>query len=286
MAHRLLLDTSSLFYRAFFALPPTITDAEGLPVNAIRGYLDFTAHLVRTRMPDQLLHCIDDDWRPAPRVASYAGYKGDRLPDPEGLQEQVPLLNDVLDGFGAVRVWAKGWEADDAIGTLCAAAGPDDRVEVVTGDRDLLQLVRDPVVRVLFTVKGVRELADFDEAGVEAKYGVPPSRYVDFAILRGDPSDGLPGVSGVGEKTARDLVRAHPSLDAVVAGAGKLTPKLGERVGAAAEYLAVMLEVVPVRLDLELTYAEGVRDDARLDTLAERHAIEGPVKRLREALDA
>lgn len=286
MSHAVLLDTSSLFYRAFFALPPTITDAEGLPVNAVRGYLDFTAHLVRTRRPDRMLHCIDDDWRPAPRVASYAGYKSDRLPDPEGLAEQVPLLNDVLDAFGAVRVWAKGWEADDAIGVLCAAAGPDERMEVVTGDRDLLQLVRDPVVQVLFTVKGVKELAEFDEAAVEAKYGIPASRYVDFAILRGDPSDGLPGVSGVGEKTARDLVRAHASLDDLVAAAGGLTPKLGERIAAAKDYLATMREVVPVRTDIELTFAEGVRDDERLDALSERHAIEGPVRRLREALDA
>jgi 5'-3' exonuclease len=286
MTSRLLLDTSSLFYRAFFALPPTITDDEGMPVNAVRGYLDMTAHLTRTHLPDEVVHCIDDDWRPAARVEAYAGYKADRLPDPEGLAEQVPLLHEVLDAFGAVRTWAVGWEADDAIGTLCAAAGPDDRVDVVTGDRDLLQLVRDPVVRVLFTVKGVKELAVFDEPGVRAKYGVPPSRYVDFAILRGDPSDGLPGISGVGEKTARDLVRDFPSLEALVEGASRLSPRLAEKVAGASEYLTTMLQVVPVRTDLKLVSADGVRDDERVDALAERHRLDGPVGRLREALDA
>jgi 5'-3' exonuclease len=135
-------------------------------------------------------------------------------------------------------------------------------------------------------VKGVKELAVFDEAAVAAKYGVAPSRYVDFAILRGDPSDGLPGVSGVGEKTARDLVVEHESLDDLVAHAGRLSPKLGQRIAGAAEYLTTMLQVVPVRPDLSLTVRQTPRDDARLDELAERHAIESPVRRLREALGA
>ncbi len=290
MTHRLLLDTSSLAYRAFFALPATITDAEGRPVNAVRGYLDMVAHLYRTYAPDEVLHCLDDDWRPAPRVAAYAGYKSDRLPDPEALPWQFTLLEQVLEAFGATRVLAEGWEADDAIGTLCAQAAEGDCLDIVTGDRDLLQLVTDgnggPTVRVLFTVKGVKELAVFDEAAVAAKYGVAPSRYVDFAILRGDPSDGLPGVSGVGEKTARDLVVEHESLDDLVAHAGRLSPKLGQRIAGAAEYLRTMLEVVPVRRDLPLTVRETERDDARLDGLAERHAIDSPVRRLREALGA
>lgn len=288
MTHRLLLDTSSLAYRAFFALPATITDGEGRAVNAVRGYLDMVAHLTRTYTPDEVLHCLDHDWRPAPRVAAYAGYKSDRLPDPEELPWQFALLREVLGAFGAMQVWAEGWEADDAIGTLCAQGGDGDCLEIVTGDRDLLQLVRDaaPTVRVLFTVKGVKELARFDERGVEQKYGVPAARYVDFAILRGDPSDGLPGVSGVGEKTARDLVTEHESLDAVVAAAGTLTKRLGERLAAAADYLKTMESVVPVRRDLTLVVDRGERDDGRLDELAKRHAIDGPVGRLREALDA
>jgi 5'-3' exonuclease len=288
MGHRLLLDTSSLTYRAFFALPATITDAGGRPVNAVRGYLDMTAELVRSHGPDVTEHVFDDDWRPAPRVEVYPGYKADRRPDPEGLPEQFDLLIDVLDALGLTRVTAPGWEADDAIAALCAGAGPSDRIDVVTGDRDLLQLVRDeaPPVRVLFTVRGVSQLAVFDEAGVRGRYGVPASRYVDFAILRGDPSDGLPGVKGVGEKTARSLVAAYPSLDALLADVARQPPRLRAALEAARDYLARMRAVVPVRAEVALRDHTGRWDDERLDHLAVRHNLEGPVRRLRAALTA
>jgi 5'-3' exonuclease len=288
VAHSLLLDTSSLAYRAFFALPASITDDAGQPVNAVRGYLDMTANLVRDHRPDEVVHCYDDDWRPAPRVAAYDGYKSARAPDPEGLPPQFDLLRAVLDAFGACQAEAPGWEADDAIGALVEAAEVGDRFDIVTGDRDLIQLVRDgdPAVRVLFTVKGVKELAVFDVAGVRAKYGIDPDRYVDFATLRGDPSDGLPGVKGVGEKTARDLVRRYSSLDALVADAAAQPPALARRLREAAGYLAAMRAVVPVRWDVEVKVQRPSRDDALLDELATRHKIETPVKRLREALDA
>lgn len=291
-AHRLLLDTSSLAYRAFFALPSSITDGEDRPVNAVRGYLDMAAHLYRShRSGVEVLHCLDADWRPQPRVDAYPDYKADRPPDPEGLPWQFELLEEVLDAFGETRVEADGWEADDAIGTLAVAAEAGDRVDIVTGDRDLLQLVRDadadgPAVRVLFTVRGVKELATFDAAAVQAKYGVPPERYVDFASLRGDPSDGLPGIKGIGEKTARDLIRAHATLADVVAAAPTLSKRLGQNLVAGQEYLAAMRTVVPVRTDLSLTRRDGVRDDARLAELAERHRLSGPVERLTEAQDA
>lgn len=282
---RLLLDTSSLAYRAFFALPATITGAEG-PVNALRGYLDMTARLVADRRPDEVLHVFDHDWRPAERVAAYAGYKADRPPEPEGLPQQLALLRTMLPAFGFACVEAPGWEADDAIGVLCAHAADGERCDVVTGDRDLIQLVRDPVVRVLFTVKGVSELAVLDEAAVRERYGVPARRYVDYAILRGDPSDGLPGVVGVGEKTARRLVDAYPDLEALIADAGAQSPKLAERLRAAGDYVTAMGRVVPVMTDVALERTVGVRDDGALDALAERHNLEGPVRRLREALGA
>lgn len=286
MSRTLLLDTSSLVYRAFFALPPTISDPAGTPVNAVHGYLDMTASLIRDRAPDLLVHCLDDDWRPAPRVAAYAGYKAERLPDPEALPGQFDVLDEVLDALGMTRSRVVGWEADDVIGTRCATGSGS--IDVVTGDRDLLQLVRDgdDPVRVLFTVKGVKELAVFDAAAVERKYGVPADRYVDFAILRGDPSDGLPGVKGVGEKTARDLLRRHGSLDGVLAAAGTLTPSLAGRLRDAAGYLEAMRRVVPVRLDAELTDERADRDDDLVDALAARHGLVGPLRRLREALDA
>lgn len=287
MAATLLLDTASLAYRAFFALPPTITDPAGTPVNALHGYLDMVASLVRDRAPRVVVHCIDDDWRPAPRVAAYAGYKAERPPDPEALPGQFVVLDEVLDALGMVRSRAVGWEADDVIGTRCAAPGHGP-IDVVTGDRDLFQVVRDgdEPVRVLFTVKGVRDLAVFDEAAVRAKYGIPPDRYAEFAILRGDPSDGLPGVRGVGEKTARDLIRVHGSIPALLEAAPTLSPALRRRLADARDYLGAMKQVVPVRRDLELVDEQSPRDDARLDALAERHGLRGPLRRLREALDA
>lgn len=283
---RLLLDTSSVLYRAFFALPTSITAPDGTPVNAVRGYLDMTTRLVADRGPDDVVHVFDDDWRPAPRVAAFPGYKSARTAEPDELPAQFTLLQTVLTAVGHTQVRAPGWEADDAIGALCVAATGDERLEVVTGDRDLLQLVRDPHVRVLFTVKGVSELAVFDEAAVAQRYGVPAARYVDFAMLRGDPSDGLPGVPGVGPKTAAELVTAYPDLDALLADARAQTPKLAERLAAAGEYLAAMRSVVPVASDVALETRESDRDDSALDTLGERYNLEGPIGRLRQVLDA
>lgn len=282
---RLLLDTSSLLYRAFFALPTSITAADGQPVNAVRGYLDMTARLVSDRQPDDVVHVYDDEERPADRVAAYPAYKAQRAPEPAELGGQFALLREVLDALGQRQVSAPGWEADDAIGTLCATAPSDERIDIVTGDRDLFQLIENPRVRVLFTVRGVSDLAVLDEAAVEARCGVPAARYVDFAILRGDPSDGLPGVPGVGEKTARRLVAAYPDLPAVVAAAGAQTPKLAERLTAAAGYVSAMQAVVPVVCDVTLRSERNARDDARLDELADRHNLQTPLRRLRAAID-
>jgi 5'-3' exonuclease len=293
MPNRLLLDTSSLMYRAFFSVPPTVKDPQGRPVNAVRGYLDMNARLIEARTPDEVVHVYDHDWRPAPRVALYAGYKSKRAPDPEGLPEQFVLLREVLDAFGLPQAEAPGWEAEDAIGVLCARADPEDRHDIVTGDRDLIQLVRDPAVRVLFTVRGVTELTVFDEPTVEAKYGVPASRYAEFAILRGDPSDSLPGVRGVGEKTARELIRAYPDLDSLVTDASAVrrtgaplqrSPGLRAAIRDASDYLATMREVVPIRTDVEVRTWTGAFDEARLDALAEGRSLGGPIERLRRAL--
>ena len=252
-----------------------------------------TATLIRDRRPDEVVHCLDHDWKPAPRVEAYAGYKRDRPEEPAELSEQFQLLEEVLDAFGMPRAEAEGWEAEDAIGSLCAQAPEGDRMDIVTGDRDLLQLVRDPDVRVLITRRGVSDLAEMDEAGVEAKYGLPPSRYADFAILRGDPSDGLPGVPGVGEKTARAIALAYPDLDELLEDARapsasrkplKGSPGLKARVVAAEEYLQAMRFVVPIRTELEVRIRPGKRDDAKLDELGERRRLANPIRRLREAL--
>jgi 5'-3' exonuclease len=290
---RLLLDASSLMYRAFFALPDSIKDGKGRPINAVHGYLDMTARLIRSREPGEVVHCYDDDWRPAPRVAAYGGYKATRAVDPGNLPEQFEMLGDMLDAIGMRQVSAPGWEAEDAIGVLCARAGRRDRMEIVTGDRDLVQLVRDPMVRVLFTRKGVSELDVLDEPAVQEKYGVPANRYAEFATLRGDPSDELPGVPGVGEKTARQLIEAYPSIEALVEDAQadkrkgtplKRSPSLRARIREAAPYLETMREVVPIKTDLELREWGGKRDDRALDRLAERLKLTGPVRRLRAAM--
>jgi 5'-3' exonuclease len=290
MSSRVLLDTSSLMYRAFFSMPTTVTGEGGRPVNAVHGYLDMTARLIGSRHPDRVVHVYDDDWRPAPRVAAYAGYKANRAPDPEGLPEQFGILREVLDAFGFAQADAPGWEAEDAIGALCARSDKGTTTDIVTGDRDLIQLVHDPVVRVLFTLRGVTELRILDEAGVLAKYGVPASRYADFATLRGDPSDGLPGVRGVGEKTARVLVGAYPSLTALlddaladkrVGAPLQRSPALRAAIRESVEYLEAMRLVVPIRTDVPVREWERARDDGTLERFGEHYRVGGPIRRLR-----
>ncbi len=289
----MLLDTSSLLYRAFFALPSSIVDSAGRPVNAVHGYLDMVARLFRERGPDEIVHCLDDDWKPAPRVAAYDGYKSQRVEEPPELGEQFELLGEVLTALGMAQAWAPEWEAEDAIGTICAQSPRRDRIDIVTGDRDLLQLVRDPGVRVLITRRGVSDLAEMDETAVEEKYGVPPQRYVDFATLRGDPSDALPGVPGVGEKTALALVKAYPSIEEMVEDARapkssrkplKGAPGLKARIVEAADYLEAMRDVVPIRTDLDLVVEALPRNEQKLARIAKARRLTGPVGRVREAL--
>jgi 5'-3' exonuclease len=295
VTHRLVLDVSSLMYRSFFAMGDTVATPSGRPVGAVYGYLDMVARLLVSRRPDEVVHAYDHEWRPVARTDLYAGYKAKRPPDPDGLPEQFTMLRQVLDLSGMVQAQTRGWEAEDAIGAICAEAGDEDRIEIVSGDRDLIQLVRDPVVRLLYTLRGVTELLEFDEATVLERYGVPADRYAEFAILRGDPSDDLPGVRGVGEKTARALIEAYGSLDALLVDAAAPAPKDGPlkgkpalraRLVEAADYVATMRRLVPVNAEAPLDRWRGERDDAGLEGLAEELALRGPVKRLRAALDA
>lgn len=282
---RLLVDTSSLLYRAFFALPRTIRDPRGRSVNAVRGYLDMTSLAITERRPGAIVHVLDADWRPAPRVAAYPGYKSERADDPPELAGQLELILEVLAAAGCPVASAEGWEADDAIATLAEEASADRPAEVLTGDRDLLQVVRDPAVRVLYTLRGVTRLGVFDEAAVLAAYGVPPRLYAELAMLRGDPSDGLPGVAGIGTKGAARLLMEHGSLDALLGATASLTPRVRAALEGAGEYLAAMREAVPVRRDVDCRVTPaGTPDPERLRQLGERHAIEGPVTRMVAAL--
>jgi 5'-3' exonuclease len=295
VSRRLLLDASSLAYRAFFAIPTSVTDERGRPVNALHGYLDMTARLIAARQPEAAVHVYDDDWKPAPRVAVFAGYKAARPPDPEGLPEQLDLLRRLLDALGLPQADAPGWEAEDAIGAIAAAAGNSDRIDIVTGDRDLIQLVRDPVVRVLFIVKGVSELRVLDGRGVRERFGVPADRYAEFAMLRGDPSDGLPGVRGVGEKTARALIEAYPSIEAMLEDAErerpqrrpvKGSPALRAKLRDAHDYLRAMRLVVPIRTDVPVRTWQKEPDPDLVERLGDRYRLSGPIGRLLSALRA
>ena len=291
MTHRLLLDVSSLTYRAYFALKePGVFAKDGRPVGAVHGYLDMVTKLIVDRRPDEVVHVYDHDWRPITRTDMYPGYKAARPPEPEDLTPQFTLLRGVLDRTGMLQAQTEGWEAEDAIGAFCLEATDDDRIDIVSGDRDLIQVVRDPVVRLLFTVRGVSELAEYDEAGVLAKYGVPASRYGEFAILRGDPSDGLPGVRGVGEKTARDLVVGFPSIEAMLeaaeTGVTQIKPAVRSKLLESRDYLATMQQLVPVNGVAPLSLWAGDRDDAGLLADAADLGLKGPIQRVLAALDS
>ena len=231
----MLLDTASLYYRAFFGVPETVRAPDGTPVNAIRGLLDMISRLVRARHPARLVACLDADWRPAFRVAAVPSYKAHRLAadglseeTPPALAPQVPLIEEILKVAGLAVAGAPGYEADDVMGTL--AARSDVPVDVVTGDRDLFQLVDDARgVRVIYTVRGLMNMDVIDEAAVTAKYDIPGRAYADFAALRGDPSDGLPGVPGVGEKTAAALIRTFGSVEGDHHGAGRRPRRVSPR---------------------------------------------------------
>ncbi|AWL31350.1 5'-3' exonuclease H3TH domain-containing protein [Streptomyces albidoflavus] len=301
----MLLDTASLYFRAYFGVPDTVRASDGTPVNAVRGLLDFIARLVQDHRPDTLVACMDADWRPAWRVELIPTYKAHRVaeetpegPDveetPDTLSPQVPVIEAVLDALGIARAEAAGYEADDVIGTLATAAeGP---VDIVTGDRDLYQLVDDARgVRVLYPLKGVGTLQLTYEELLREKYGVDGAGYAELALLRGDPSDGLPGVPGVGEKTAAKLLAAYGDVAGIVAAAedprSKVTPAQRKRLLEARPYLAVAPKVVRVATDIELAPFDPAlpstpRDPEALAALAERWNLGGSLERLLAVLRA
>lgn len=295
----LLLDTPSLYFRAFYGIPDSITAADGTPVNAIRGLLDFIARLVRDRKPTRLVAAMDADWRPAWRVDALPSYKAHRVSPgggdqtPPGLEVQVPIIEQVLDALGLCRLGVAGYEADDVIGTLATTAGC--AVDVVTGDRDLFQLVRDDQpVQIVYTAKGVGQATGWDEAAVSAKYGIPGRGYGEFAILRGDPSDGLPGVAGVGEKTAAALVNRFGTAEAILAAAQSgsddgFPAGARAKVLAAEDYLARAPAVVRVVRDIELPPIDDrlpsePRDPEALLALSDKWSLEGSMNRVLNAL--
>jgi 5'-3' exonuclease len=309
----MLLDAASMYFRAFYGVPETITAPDGTPVNAIRGFTDMVSRLITEQRPARLVACLDLDWRPAFRVAALPSYKAHRVPGepdtaPAGLAEevpdllapQVPVLLEVLAAAGIATAGAEGHEADDVIGTL-ADSERTDPVLAVSGDRDLMQIVRDePVqVRLLYIGRGLNKAEWLGPEEVAVKYGVPAARagqaYAEMAMLRGDPSDGLPGVPGVGAKTAATLVGRFDSWAELVAAVTdrtdtRMAPPVRAKLAAAAPYLAVVEPVVRVALDapVELDRSDALPtapvDDAALDALATRWGLDSCVERLRKAL--
>jgi 5'-3' exonuclease len=279
------LDAPSLVYRAFFALPKTLTDDQGNSINAVRGFMDMVTTLIVQRRPDSVVSVFDADWRPQFRVDAYPGYKAERAEDPPELPPQFDMIAAVLDAAGMVRAETPGLEADDVIATLVATVDGDERATVVTGDRDLISLVRDPYVNLLFPVKGTKEMAEFDEAAVEEKYGIPPRLYGEFAMMRGDSSDGLPGVPGVGPKTAVTLLKKYGSLDGIYANLADLSERQRKAFEGSFDYLVAMETVVELVYDADVVATEPHDpDEDLLKELGEKHNLGSSVGRLLQAI--
>ncbi|HET9848971.1 MAG TPA: 5'-3' exonuclease [Candidatus Dormibacteraeota bacterium] len=279
----MLVDGSSLMFRAFFGLPATAFKApNGQPVNAIRGFVDMLARLVVDRKPRAIVVATDKDWRPAFRVDVIPSYKTARLERgamPPELAPQEPILWEVMRAIGIEVIGAEGFEAEDVIASLLPKI--TGKVEIVTGDRDLFSLVRDPDVCVLYTQQGIGRLQVVDEAEIERRYGVPGRSYGDYAVLRGDPSDGLPGVPGVGEKTAAQLVRRYKNLDGIVA-----SGRMGEAANAyiqQARRVGVPVSIAQVPTP-KGTRPREARDPQTLTRLNETYGIGASTERLVRAL--
>jgi len=292
-----LLDSPSLWYRAFHGVPDSVTAPDGTPVNAVRGFLDLVARVVRDTRPARLVATLDLDWRPAFRVAAVPSYKlhrtleGGAEAEPPALGPQVQVVLEVLAALGVCVVGAPGHEADDVIGTL--ATRETGAVDVVSGDRDMLQLVRDDgPVRVLYAAEKMRP---YGVAEVAAKYAVPGTAYAEYAVLRGDPSDGLPGVKGVGDKTAAALVTRFGTVEGILAAVDAgvqdgFPAGARAKVEAARDYLAVAPAVTRVVRDLPLGELDDAlprspRDPGRLLELSDRWGLTSPLERFLQALE-
>lgn len=296
----MLLDSASLYFRAFFGVPDTMRAPDGTVVNALRGMVDFVATLAAQYEPTAIVACWDDDWRPQWRVDLIDTYKTQRL-DESGaeadttgglLGPQVPLIAEAMRLLGIPVVGTAGAEADDIIGALAAQA--DGPVEVVSGDRDLFQVVDDARdVRMLYIARGVSKHDVVDAAWLRARYAVEPGQYVDFSVMRGDTSDGLPGVKGIGEKTAATLLAEFEDLDGIIAAAHDDTSSIKPRVRAslleATDYIAAAREVVTVRSDVvpAASYErEPLTDEqvAAFRAFGETWGLGGAVDRVLESL--
>ena len=295
----MLLDSASLWYRAYYGMPDTLVAPDGTPVNAIRGYIDMTARLISIYKPDRLVACLDGDWRPSWRVELFPEYKANRLEaageeeeEPETLTPQIPILLDLLDLFGIPVVGVDDYEADDVMATYAEVEkGP---IRIVTGDRDLFQMVDDKRdIKVVYLAKGISQHDLVDLKYVSDRYQIPGERYALFAMFRGDPSDGLPGVRGIGEKGAAVIANNFANVDDVLAGAHSahesLPPALAKKIIAGSDYLKIAPTVVQVarnvslpRVDISMPTAP--KDLSQIYQFKERYGLGASVDRLISAL--
>ena len=255
----LLLDSASLWYRAYFGMPDTLVSPKGLPINAIKGFLDMTSKLIVQYSPNRFVACLEGDWRPSWRVDLFPGYKLNRLDEtgaeeePDTLSPQIPILLDVLDAFGFASLGVDDYEADDVIATLSKTqVGP---IRVVTGDRDLFQLVdEEKDVKIAYLAKGLSNHDLVDTNWISNKYGIPGDRYALFAMIRGDASDGLPGLRGIGEVGAALIANLFASMEDVVDAARnsdeRLPKNLTKKINESLDYAKIAPKLVHCAIDV------------------------------------
>ncbi len=249
MSKLLLLDGNSLTYRAFYAVPEDMATRSGQPTGAVFGFTSMLINLVRDHRPDAIAVCFDRR-EPTFRHTAAPEYKAHRDETPPTLIDQLGLVRQVLESLSIPAIDCAGFEADDLLATLASEAEQrGDDVLIVSGDRDVYQLVHDPQIRVLYNRRGVTDYALYDEAGIAERTGVTPDLYVQYAALRGDPSDNLPGVPGVGEKTAAKLLNKYGSTEALFAAAADQTPKLAENLAAHSDDVRRNVELMTLRVD-------------------------------------
>ena len=295
----MLLDSASLWYRAYYGMPDTLVNSEGAPVHAIRGFLDMSARLISQYKPNRLVACLDGDWRPSWRVDLFPEYKanrvdveGDEEAEPETLTSQIPILLDVLEARGIPLIGADDYEADDVIATYSVQEpGP---TLIVTGDRDLFQLVDDKrKVKVVYLARGIANHDLVDKKWISTKYEIPGERYALFAMIRGDASDGLPGIKGIGEKGAGLIANSFSSMQEVIQAAQgedeRLTPALRKKLLADIEYARIAERLVHCALDVpipkvELKIPKTQPDLSRVYQLKEEHNLGASVDRFISAI--
>ena len=294
----MLLDSASLWYRAYFGMPETLISPSGMPVNAIRGYLDMTSRLLVKYKPDRLVACLEGDWRPSWRVELFPDYKLNRVDDegqedePDTLGPQIPVLLDVLDALGIAMVGVDDYEADDLMATFSVKQqGP---IRIVTGDRDLFQLVDDKRdVKIVYLAKGISNHDLVDLQWINDKYQIPGDRYALFAMIRGDSSDGLPGIRGIGEKGAANIANQFSSLGEVMKAAEdsdeRLTVNIRKKLLESAAYAAIAPKLVGCALDVSIPQMEismplKPKSMKKIEELKEEYGLGASIDRIVSAL--